>query len=63
MRELLDIAVELGLEKVTFELVAQSEGTAIVAAGNVGFREVACLENHIRDFWGDFRDLLLMELT
>ena len=43
IRELLDIAVDLGLHKATFELVAQREETAIATAGSAGFREVASL--------------------
>ena len=37
IRELLDIAVELGLHSATFELVAQMEKAAIMAANSVGF--------------------------
>ena len=63
IRELLDVAVELGLHKATFELVAQREEPAIKAAQSVGFKEVAILGERIRDFWGNYQDLLLLELS
>ncbi len=63
IRELLDIAVELGLYKASFELVAQREKAAIVAAESVGFQEVARLEGWVRDIWGNYQDLVVMELA
>ena len=62
IRELLDVAAGLGLHKVVFELVADQEEPAILAAGSAGFREVAVLKEHVRDMWGNFQDLVLMEL-
>ncbi len=62
LRELLDMAIELGLYKVTFELVAKHEDLAIAAAGSVGFQVAATLKDRIRDFWGDHQDLIVMEL-
>ena len=62
IRELLDIAVDLGLHKATFELVAQREETAIATAGSAGFREVASLKERVRDIWGNYQDLVLMEM-
>ena len=62
IRELLDIAVDLGLHKATFELVAQREETAITAAGSAGFREVVSLKERVRDIWGNYQDLVLMEM-
>ena len=61
-RELLDIASELGLHKASFELVAQKEKAAICTAGSLGFKEVAVLDGRIRDLWGNYHDLVLLEL-
>lgn len=63
IRELLDIATDLGLKKVFFELVTPQEEAAIVAAGSLGFREVATLKERIRDMWGNYQDLVLMEMS
>ena len=60
--EMLDIAAELGLNKLTFELAAQMEKPAVLAALSVGFQEVASLRGWIRDQQGDYQDLVLMEL-
>ncbi|MBM3941491.1 MAG: GNAT family N-acetyltransferase [SAR202 cluster bacterium] len=62
IRELLDIASEMGLNKATFELVAQRETAAIMAAESVGFQVVATLKGRIRDMWGNYQDLVMMEL-
>jgi L-amino acid N-acyltransferase YncA len=62
LRELLDIAAELGLHQATFELVADREESAIRAAISVGFRQVGVLKERIRDFWGNYQDLVLLEL-
>jgi L-amino acid N-acyltransferase YncA len=62
IRELLDIASALGLHQATFELVAQREMAAIMAAESVGFQVSATLKGRIKDMWGNFQDLVLMEL-
>ena len=62
IREILDIAAGLGLVKVTFELVAQREKEAVVAAERVGFKEVATLEDRVKDFWGNYQDVILLEI-
>lgn len=62
IRELLDMAAELGLHKATFELVADREESAIRAATSVGFQQVAIVKERIRDFWGNYQDLVLLEL-
>ena len=41
IEELLNIAAELGLHKVTFELVANREEAGIIAAASAGLEEVA----------------------
>jgi len=63
IRELLDIAAGLGLHKATFELVADQEEAAISAAGSAGFREAAVMKEYVRDMWGNYHDLVIMELS
>ncbi len=62
IREILDIAAALGLTKVAFELVAQREREAVCAAERVGFKEVATLENRVKNFWGNYQDLIILEI-
>ena len=62
IREVLDIAAALGLVKVGFELVAHREREAVCAAERVGFKEVATLEDRVKDFWGNYQDLILLEI-
>lgn len=62
IRELMDVAVTLGLHKVTFELVGKHEDAAISAAMSVGFQQVGVLKERIRDIWGDYQDLVQLEL-
>ena len=63
IRELLDTAAELGLHRVTFELVAGREESAISVARSVGFKQIAVLPERIRDFWGNNQDLVLMDMS
>jgi L-amino acid N-acyltransferase YncA len=62
IRELLDISAELGLSQATFELVADRERPAINAAQSVGFRPSATLKGRIKDYWGNYQDLVLLEM-
>jgi len=62
IRELLDIAAELGLHKAMFELVVNREEAAIEAAENVGFKQVAVLKERIKDYWGNLQDLVILEM-
>jgi RimJ/RimL family protein N-acetyltransferase len=62
IRELTDIADELGLQKVVLELEGHWKQPAIIAAGSLGFREAARLKEWVRDYWGDYQDLVIMEL-
>ncbi len=62
IRELVDIAVDLGLHKVSFELVAHREEAAIRAARSMGFRDVAGLVGWVKDPWGNHQDLVVLEL-
>ncbi len=63
MRELLDIAHELGLFAATMELVEHRELPALIAAESVGFRRVANLSNRVKDTWGNYHDLVLLEVN
>ena len=62
IRELLDIAIELGLHRVTYEVVAQREKSAIMAAESIGFQEIARFKGRVRDLWGNYQDLVVMDL-
>ena len=62
IRELVDIAVDQGLHKVTVELVDRREKAAILAARGMGFTEVAVLREAVLDYWGNFQDVVMMEL-
>jgi GNAT superfamily N-acetyltransferase len=62
IREILDIAAALGLAKVVFELVALREKEAVCAAERVGFKEVATLEDRVKDFWGNYQDVIMLEI-
>ena len=61
--ELIQLGVELGLERLVFELVDRREMPAIQAAKAAGFEEVAVLEGRVRDMYGIMQDLVILELT
>jgi L-amino acid N-acyltransferase YncA len=61
IRELVDISAALGLHKATFQLVDHREYAAIMAAHGEHFEEVARLKEWIRDEWGNFQDLVILE--
>ncbi|MEE8466616.1 MAG: GNAT family N-acetyltransferase [Dehalococcoidia bacterium] len=63
MRELLDIAHALGLFAASMELVEHRELPALIAAESVGFRRVANLSNRVKDTWGNYHDLVLLEVN
>lgn len=52
-------AVEMGLEKVVVEVVAEQEG-AVRMFADLGFRPEAVLADHVRDREGTLRDLLVL---
>jgi ribosomal protein S18 acetylase RimI-like enzyme len=52
-------ALELGLEKIVVEVVAEQQG-AIQMFSDLGFRGEALLTDHIRDRSGELRDLLVL---
>ena len=60
--ELIHLGVDLGLERLAFELVDTREQPAIQAAKAAGFEEVAVLEGRVRDMYGIMQDLLILEL-
>ena len=62
IRELCDIADDAGLEKVTFELVADKEQEAIRAAEWLGFLRVATIEGGAVDPSGHHHDVVLMAM-
>jgi RimJ/RimL family protein N-acetyltransferase len=62
IRELCDIADDAGLEKVTFELVADREQEAIRAAEWLGFLRVATIEGGAIDTLGHHHDVVLMAM-
>ena len=62
IRELCDIADDAGLEKVTFELVADREQEAIRAAEWLGFLRVATIEGGSVDQSGHHHDVVLMAM-
>lgn len=62
MRELLDIGTDIGLRAVTIELVAGWEEPAIAAAESVGFNRAAGLTGRVTDLWGNYQDLIVLDL-
>ena len=62
IRELCDIADDAGLEKVMFELVADTEQEAIRAAEWLGFLRVATIEGGAVNPLGHHHDVVLMAM-
>ncbi len=62
IREMLDIAQDIGLHSATMELVADRELPAIMAAESVGFERMATLTDRVKDFWGNYRDLIILDI-
>ena len=60
--ELIQLGVDLGLERLAFELVDHREMPAIQAAKAAGFEEVAVLEGRVRDMYGIMQNLVILEL-
>ena len=59
--ELIQLGVDIGLERLVFELVDRREMPAIQAAKAAGFEEVAVLEGRVRDMYGIMQDLVILE--
>ncbi|MDA0769469.1 MAG: hypothetical protein BZY79_04885 [SAR202 cluster bacterium Casp-Chloro-G4] len=62
MRELIDIARDSDLERITLELVAQEQESALLTAEALGFVRLATVPNYYRDANGKPHDMLMMEL-
>jgi GNAT superfamily N-acetyltransferase len=62
LHKLVELAKDRGVEKVMFELVADTEEAARRTATIQGFMPVAHLTNHIRDTRGNTHNLVIMEL-
>ena len=63
IKELLDIAAELGLYKVIIDLVPLREESAIELVEGMGFTHVATLRGEIRDYYGNYRDQLTFAIS
>jgi GNAT superfamily N-acetyltransferase len=61
LHKLAEVAKDKGLEKLVFEVVADTEEAAQHTAKLLGFVPVAILNGHVRDINGAFHDLLVME--
>ena len=59
---LTEVARDDGLEKLMFEVVADTQETAKHIAQTLGFVPVAIVPDHVRDIWGKAHDLVIMEL-
>ena len=62
IRELLDIAAELDLYRVEIELVPEREDAAIGVVESMGFTRVATLKGRIRDYYGSYKDVTVLEI-
>jgi ribosomal protein S18 acetylase RimI-like enzyme len=62
MRELIEIARDSDLERITIELVAQEQESALQTAEALGFVRLATIPNYYRDVNGKPHDKLMMEL-
>ncbi len=63
IRELVDIGSAIELEKLVFELVDRRELGAIHTAVQAGFEEAAVLKNRVKDVYGSYQDLVVLELN
>ena len=63
IRELLDIAADLDLYKVYMELVPEREDAAIATVTSLGFTQGATLKGWIRDYFGSYKDVVMMDVA
>jgi GNAT superfamily N-acetyltransferase len=63
IRELLDIAAELDLYRVSIELVPEREDAALEVVEGMGFKQVATLPGRIRDYFGSYKELAILEVS
>ena len=61
LHHLIDIAGDMGLKQLIFEVVADTEQAARHTAQLLGFVPLAVLPAHVRDSGGNPHDLLIME--
>ena len=61
--ELLDIAAELDLYRVSIELVSEREDAALEVVEGMGFKRVATLPGRIRDYFGSYKELVVLEVA
>ena len=62
IREMLDIAAGLELYRVFIELVPEREDAGIKAVESMGFTKVATLGGRIRDYFGSYKDIVVLEI-
>jgi L-amino acid N-acyltransferase YncA len=62
LHHLIEVARDKGLEKLMFEVVADTEEAAKHTAQVLGFVPIAALPGHIKDYCGGRHDLIVMEL-
>jgi L-amino acid N-acyltransferase YncA len=62
LHQLVEIARDKGVEKLMFEVVADTEEAAKHTAQVLGFVPIAVLPGHIKDYCGGRHDLVIMEL-
>ena len=62
LHKLIDIARDKGVEKLMFEVVADTEEAAKHTAQILGFVPIAVLPAHVRDYCGNPHDLIIMEM-
>lgn len=61
LHKLIDLAADKGLEKLMFEVVADTEDAAKHTAQILGFVPIAVLPAHVKDYAGNTHDLFVME--
>ena len=61
LHQLIDIAGDMGLKQLIFEVVAETEQAARHTAQLLGFVPVAVLPAHVCDACGNPHDLIIME--
>jgi len=62
LNKLVDLARDKGVEKLMFEVVADTEEAAKHTAQVLGFVPIAALPGHVKDYCGNHHDLIIMEL-
>jgi L-amino acid N-acyltransferase YncA len=62
LHKLVEVARDQGVEKLMFEVVADTEEAAKHTAQVLGFVPIAALPGHVKDYCGGRHDLVIMEL-